>query len=182
MEAGTGGRWCISLIPAPTHAASTGCWWSGRNSHRNRPRHGTAAGIVPVLVLVLGTTGTAGSAGSAGTTDRKGKRLLARRSVDEQTLVPPSRTPGTAAYTLVGAPRVAHYGRKRFCAYPEPRYLSRRLRRKPSAARSPQQSRLSPGRVPPSGGGSASAPVPMTLFPAGKGLRAKPLTRRYKQA
>ena len=43
-----------------------------------------------VLVLVL-DPGTAVPAGTAGTAAERGKRLLARNSEDEQTLVPPSR-------------------------------------------------------------------------------------------
>ena len=43
-----------------------------------------------------------------------GKRLLARGTVDEQTLVPPAQTPGTAAKRSIWPPRVAHYVRKRF--------------------------------------------------------------------
>ncbi|MGI6099007.1 MAG: hypothetical protein GX174_09590 [Lentisphaerae bacterium] len=61
--------------------------------------------------------GTAGTADPAGTTDPaagKGKRLLALGSKDEQTLVPPGRTPDTAVYTPVQSPRTAHYVRKRF--------------------------------------------------------------------
>ena len=66
-------------------------------------------------------------------------RLLARVPVDEQTLVPPARTPGTAAYAPVRSPRVAHYVRKRFLsARTRPRFLSRRLRRHRHAAGTPR--------------------------------------------
>ena len=68
---------------------------------------------------IPGTAGTADPAGTTGTAAGRGKRLLDREPVDEQTLVPPSQTPGTAAYTPLRPPRVAHYVCKRFeCADP----------------------------------------------------------------